>query len=397
MQPIYLQKDTNMKKIFTLVCAFALILSANAAQFEVASKKAPNPVFARSGMPTRALNMDLQAPARAHKVVAEEVDLTFTEVGCQYYSNAAYSQPGAYDYYFELTNGVDADGYYNYPYIMFDLYLPSNTGLVPGYYTMSAGDIANVYVILDYYDELYAQYGMEEYMSFVPVEVEMDLASAGTDLYNITMILTDADGDVINIELNAVSLPFSENRSDPNALPYDEQTNDFTGAYDLSSVSFDRSYLAEYGSIVVKATDGVTAALLDFNLIGGVEDPTIVIPAGTYTIDGTYNQGTVSASAGVQNGSIYASFVGTLTATGGFQTPLWFLEDGTVTVTNNNGSLSIVVAATNSYGRAINFTIGGGTALEDVEASSSVKKTLINGQLYIEKDGILYNALGATL
>ena len=102
-----------------------------------------------------------------------------------------------------------------------------------------------------------------------------------------------------------------------------------------------------YSILTVAAADATNE--VDLAFFYDEVDPETVIPAGTYTIDGTYASGTVLASSGVNSqGQVSLSFYANLNASGQLVTPIYFLVDGTVEVTKVDGKLKVEVNATNS-------------------------------------------------
>ena len=73
---------------------------------------------------------------------------------------------------------------------------------------------------------------------------------------------------------------------------------------------------------------------------------------------------------------------------------MWLINAGTVTVAEDG---VIEVAATNTWGRAINSRLGAATGVENVEAGAAAVKRMVNGVLVIEKNGVQYNAQGAVV
>jgi hypothetical protein len=72
--------------------------------------------------------------------------------------------------------------------------------------------------------------------------------------------------------------------------------------------------------------------------------------------------------------------------------------DGIVEVKNNNGSLYIEVNAVNSYDVPVHLVYdASATGVEniDVEKMAGTSKVIIDGQLYIIRDGKAFNAMGA--
>lgn len=126
-------------------------------------------------------------------------------------------------------------------------------------------------------------------------------------------------------------------------------------------------------------------------------DEDIIIPEGTYKINGLGQPGTVMEGF-MSNGAIYPSFYSHITERGAILVPLWFVADGTVTVERVNNTFKLEANAVNTYGYPVHIvydpTI---TAVEDVEVhNNGIEKRVINGQLIILRDGVEYNVLGAT-
>jgi hypothetical protein len=78
------------------------------------------------------------------------------------------------------------------------------------------------------------------------------------------------------------------------------------------------------------------------------------------------------------------------------------MVDGTVTVEKlDGGIMHLEVDAVNSYDQPIKLSYTGPvyTGVEDITTPDSVgvKKVLINGQMYIIRNGVTYTATGAKL
>ena len=102
-----------------------------------------------------------------------------------------------------------------------------------------------------------------------------------------------------------------------------------------------------YSILTVASADATNE--VDLAFFYDAADPETVIPVGTYTIDDSYTSGTVLASSGVNNqGQVSLSFYANLDEEGYLVTPIYFLVDGTVEVTNVDGYLKVEVNATNS-------------------------------------------------
>ena len=170
-----------------------------------------------------------------------------------------------------------------------------------------------------------------------------------------TVEVSAADG-VLTIEVNAVNsndvpvhIVCEYDLNTKQGLPYDATSGSVDRTYsDEDQVVWNTQYAAE-GEVYlnITAADKSDKVSLAF-FVDGLDDVTTV-PAGTYPVATTGEAGTVYASPGVQNGSVYPSFYGKLAANGNITTPLYFLEGGNVVVENVDGHVKVTVAAVNSY------------------------------------------------
>ena len=127
-------------------------------------------------------------------------------------------------------------------------------------------------------------------------------------------------------------------------------------------------------------------------------DPDIVLPAGVYPINASWESGTTLACSGVLPDGPLPSYVCFVDAEG-YLDPLnlWCMVDGTVTIEKVNGKMKMEVDAINSYDRSVKLHYSAtSTAVEDINVdSTNISKRLINGQLLINRNGKTYNATGA--
>ena len=114
------------------------------------------------------------------------------------------------------------------------------------------------------------------------------------------------------------------------------------------------------------------------------------IPAGTYPINDTEEEGTFIASPGGDDESDYPSYIG-VDAGDGYYNP-FYLVSGTVTIAENG---DITVKAASYYGSDITLRYTAGhQAIDNTVVRSDAVKTLKNGMLFIEKNNTRYNANG---
>ena len=191
--------------------------------------------------------------------------------------------------------------------------------------------------------------------------------------------------DVIEFTLN---LTASVEDYEQGGDEYDAQDADFT--VDFAEYEIDEQYLAEYGVLFISAENENREYIsLELWLPEGAQ----ALAAGVYQVDAEEMvPGTVTACSVDQY--IYGSFAGSFDAEGYINVPFWFINAGTVTVAEDG---VIEVAATNTWGRAINSRLGAATGVENVEAGAAAVKRMVNGVLVIEKNGVQYNAQGAVV
>lgn len=219
------------------------------------------------------------------------------------------------------------------------------------------------------------------------VDANINVAVSGTNA-TITGTLRGQNyvnsADVIEFTLN-LTATVEDYEPQPQGNQYDSQDEGFYIKF--PEYTIDDQYLAQYNLFVVEATDAENHKIsLEFN----VEAGTTELPAGVYPIDTTYSAGTVSA--GTINQYIYGSFAGSLDDEGYINVPLWLLNEGTVTVLENG---VIEVAATNTWGRAINCRLGEyPESIENTDAKAAAVKVVRDGKLIIIKNGVEFNAQG---
>ena len=170
------------------------------------------------------------------------------------------------------------------------------------------------------------------------------------------------------------------------------------GAVDVTYTAEDSVYLADYSTngysiLQVISADATNKVALAF--FYDEADAETVIPEGTYTIDESYESGTVLASTGVNSqGSVSFSFYANLNASGQLVTPIYFLVDGTVEVTKVDGKLKVEVNATNSNDVPIHIVYDATPAEEieweeiDLEITNLTTEVMeVEGKKYLQLSG----------
>ena len=180
-------------------------------------------------------------------------------------------------------------------------------------------------------------------------------------------------------------------------IPFDMEEGDMDYSFDSESEVIVYDFIDGYGMIELKIADG--SYVVDFYFNADAMDSEIAIPAGVYPIDGSFDSGTVLACKGILPDGPAQSFLCGLDAEG-YLNPmeLYCLVDGTVTIENVNGALKLDVDAINSNELSVKLHYLGKvtTAVENIETDSvtSVQKQIINGQLFIIRNGETFSITG---
>lgn len=391
-----------MKKLFSLVCALALVLAANAASFN-------HPVTLPQLHRAPALAKTVGNPVRkAPAAQMETVDLSsqIVSVECAYYSNPSYSQPGAYDYYFLLSGNEGLEYGIPEPAIMFDLYLPTNTGLVDGTYTMAAGQLQNIYLFLEEMDYLYAYY--YGYFFYEIQSASLTISTVRAGVYNLSLTMTDTENDTYTVTKNNVAITVVENTSAPDDDPDDPQDPETGLDYTFeptqpTTINFVASdcqlddYIADYGEVLLQLSG--TEYRLVVEMFLPALDANGNIPAGTYQVSNSQADNTVYASPGGDEQYDYGTFVMAGFNAQGQYTAAYYVISGSMTVGYTDGNMNVTFTGTSYNGSSISVTYGGeapSVALGNVDASAA-DKFLRDGQVLIRKNGRVYNAFGQTV
>ena len=185
-------------------------------------------------------------------------------------------------------------------------------------------------------------------------------------------------------------------------LPYDMTEGSVERTYsDADVVEINTEYVAQYGELYLDITAADGSDMISLAFFVEATDDEITIPAGVYPINDSGEYGTVYASPGVMDGSIYPSFYGILSPNGGITVPCYFMVGGQVVVENVNGALKVTIDALNSYDVPAHIVYEAdpiGSAIENVTVdTTNASKVVENNQLFIIKDGVKYNIMGSVV
>lgn len=248
-------------------------------------------------------------------------------------------------------------------------------------------EIAGTYKTADIHDKEYnwvTEINGTDSTEYIAVGMEINVAiSNETATITGWMIAREYEGtEVVKYNYNLTCSVAAA------GLQYDEENADFSENFPVYEVN--DKYFESNGVLIVDADNDNDATI---DLLFFVDEDGLV--DGTYPVNASKQPGTVWACTGVDSdGSIDFGFAGYLNAQNQI-TQVWFIVEGNVTVQGGR----ITVHALNSYGRSIDAVLNSRTGIEDVKAddNNNAEKFMRNGNLIIRRNGVEYNAQGATL
>ena len=294
----------------------------------------------------------------------------------------------------QFTNTLQ-DGYY-----ILSAYTPDNTIFI-SLSPMTDGEVGGTFIN----DGLFGKFGAEggrydfyngntfiyvesEWQNYTIEKGELVVKHASDGIITAEAKFIARNGVYYHVKMTSeynVHLDFDE----PEEIIDRVYTTDDNVTIDDQTVNNGYVYLA------LTAADGSDMAAFFFFVEEVDED--IVVPVGVYPIDSSEEYGTVYANPGVQGDGVWPSFYARMLEDGSLIVPLWLLVDGTVEVTKTEaGHPYLEVNAVNSYGVEVHIVYDGTTTdVEDVNVNTdSAQKQIVDGQLFILRDGVVYNAQG---
>jgi len=286
----------------------------------------------------------------------------------------SYSKAGTYDYTFLLYNSEDEN---HVPMVAFDI-LTSAEKSYAGTYTVQGGTVTEY----SYY--VYGT-GDDDYIEFT--DAEITITDNGKDNYTIKGWFTDGN-DIYSVDVTLDGEYFNVE------YLYEPETKS-TLNLTVTAGEIDDSYMETYGIVDIYLTTADGEVTLEYYLPStatAMEDGTYPIEVAEYDEEGYIQQtygffdaGYYYSSFGVAVGSNYQT-----------DEDIYYLVGGTVKVETVESGKKITLAGTTYYGSTINavYTIAA-TALQTVKAGKEADgKYMMGGKLFIQKNGVLFNAQG---
>lgn len=271
----------------------------------------------------------------------------------------------------EWTDAVAAEGWWQI--------MGENEGYVFSLSNVSTTEVPGTYTVADLdYDYSYVKpKNGTSTIHFVSGQVEVAVVE------EVVMIAGALIGD--DNKVYAFDLVYDPAAVNP--YKYDEKDADFV--YDFESYELDAKYVSQGVMMISAQTDTTSLGLIVYlpqgqtTLVAG-EYPVAATPAYQTVVAGYYDaeyafSGSMAATLIEQGGELYYK-------------EIWYLVSGKATVDAN---LNITVDALNSNSKLIKSTMKAkAQGVEDVKAAVKATKSLQNGILVIEKNGVKYNVTG---
>lgn len=184
-------------------------------------------------------------------------------------------------------------------------------------------------------------------------------------------------------------------------LPGDAEEEAVERTYTINDHVTISDYTQMNGLIIFEAESTTHNDAVALYIFANHFDAEISIPEGTYPINSSLQAGSVLASTGINpdDNSVAPSLY--YTFSGDYIDTLYFFVEGSVTVTRNKaGKLHLEVNALNSYNIPIHIVYEEDpteTDIENVIVDTNASKIVKDGQLFIMKEGIMYNVLGTVV
>ncbi len=321
----------------------------------------------------------------------EHVQLAIDTVLITYRSDLSDSVANTYLYTFQFSHNDD------YPTVIADITTSKPMEFVEGSYTLANGKLSGVQLAQNQDDfELNIYTGA----AYIFVAAELTLTQAAEGKWTYTMYMRDTIGSEYQFAFSQTPniYYYPQPKVDPKEEPFtDEQKEKATITVAMDTLVWKNETVAKDGILDIYLTQlnadiNGLRAYLHLGMYTSQSLPT----AGTYPVNGSEADGTFSASLG-RYGSVLIPCYLSLMDNNGWVHAIWYIIDGEITLSYDVQARPVLSGdCTTYYGSIIHFNYAPTTqGIEDVQKDElQCTKVLRDGQLYIVKNGKIYNAVG---
>ena len=294
---------------------------------------------------------------------------------------------------------------YNQVYNLVGYTDDKQTAFVVTVYATSKDDVAGTFVN----DGVFGKFGEGQY-DFDASNSYIGKYNATTESYDLFYIqkgqftVTLDDEDNVTLTASVVcedaiqyDVTLTSKYEEPH-IEFDAEEGPIDRVYGADTEVTINDRIEDYGLVYLQLTDNVQGDVTAVYFVVSEADAETILPVGTYEINSTWMDGTVTASTGIEwDGTVIPSYYAGYTD-GWLVEPYYFFQTGTVVVDKDaEGKLTFDINAVNSCGIPVHIVYGTpATGVENIDVNvMGIQKQIIDGQLVIIRDGKAYNAVGA--
>ena len=327
----------------------------------------------------------------------EFVTLAIDSVVITYMREESDAEHNEHHYTFNFFNKTD-----EYPNVLVDAILSEGLQLVAGTYTMADNELSGIMLFQNQSDFNTYFFGGEPY---VFESVSMTLTDAGNGKWTYAMLLKDDIGSEYDFSFtqapHIINYPDPDKeKENPEDVPFADELKDkvsLTAAFD--SIRWeDKTVLIDGVLDIFLFQRTADAQGLRAAAQLGFYTPATEVPAGTYPINGTEENYTFSASVGRYGNVLIPCYI-TLIDDDDWVHAIWYIVDGEITLAyDTEGKVLLSGECTSYFGSTIAFSFASqATRIEDTSDTRSTRKVLRNGNIYILREGKVYDLTGKRL
>lgn len=322
-----------------------------------------------------------------------------------------------------VTNTDSVGSNINYNFISNNIEVKATTGArTSTFFSVNAGQsitftatqpmkaiVVNGYVKKDF--EAEASAGELAYVDASEEEITAEQVLAVTDIDTTSLTISC----VKQMRCYSVAVYFNENPEID--IEGGEEEDDYSFEWEPTeiktiNVTFDSIEVTDMTENLGYACTGLYLMSgeyeMELSVFASTIDSITILPVGTYAINDSYEENTVMASPGGYEEYDFPSYLITdfeqdPSSGDWYYNTVYYLASGTLEIAEVEGGAQLTIHSTSHFGSTINATYSIGAIQPDIDAVENTSiavqaaKHLHGGQLYIERNGQLYDIVGRKL
>ena len=292
----------------------------------------------------------------------------------------------------------------DYPNVLVDVIMPMPMALTEGNYSLADGSLSGLSLFQNQTDFNDFFFGGTPYV-FANATLTIKQLTSLDWLFEF--VITDEIGSEYRISLrqnvNIIRYPALPDDTNPEEKAYaDEQSSPTEMTFATDILHYDDATVEKDGVLDITLFQSAASeyglhAMVQLGMFTSVSK----VPAGTYPINHSEDEGTFSASLG-RFGDIVIPCYAALVDANGWVYAIWYLVDGEITISYSSTDEIIIQGECQSYyGSKICFSYGS-TDTDIIEIVSptdqpSSQKIMQSGQILILREGRIYTIMGTEI